>query len=137
MDRLRVTMTEGLCSVGFWSRPFPSPSMPPAWAISAGSTARTGTDTGMMRGTSPLSSRERLAAKEGSENSTPLLAVEARTLFRFSSEPLASWKRKAGHGSQFREEVLVGCSRIPHPHLAQGRKYAQGSPVVSDHLVFS
>ena len=83
-------MTDGLCSVGYCSRPVPSSSAPPTWATSVGPTVLTGTDTGMMRGTIPLSSRALLAAKAGSENSTPHLEVVANTLFRFSSEPLAS-----------------------------------------------
>jgi hypothetical protein len=108
-------MTDGLCSVGFCSRPFPSSSIPPAWATSVGSTARTGTETGMMRGTIPLSSRARLAAKEGSVNSTPHLEVEANTLFRFSSEPLASWKKWRLGGWKWGSEAMSWWSEFPCP----------------------
>ena len=97
LDRLRVTITEGLRSQGARSFVWPLWSFPSSdfsFPRLCKSIFLTGTDTGMIRGTRLLSSRALLGAGEELVNSTTLFAAVGpgaaiSTLF-FSSEVSSS-----------------------------------------------
>lgn len=97
LDRLRVTITEGLRSQGARSFVWPLWSFPSSdfsFPMLCKSIFLTGTDTGMIRGTRLLSSRTLFGAGEEPANSTTLFAgvgpgAAISTLF-FSSEVSSS-----------------------------------------------
>lgn len=96
LDRLRVTITEGLRSQGarsfvwpFWSFPSSDFSFPRLCK----SIFLTGTDTGIIRGTRLLSSRALLRADGQLANSTTLFAAvgpEAAIITLFFSSEVSS-----------------------------------------------
>lgn len=96
LDRLRVTITEGLRSQGARSFVWPLWSFPSSdfsFPRFCKSIFLTGTDTGMIRGTRLLSSRALLGAGEELANSTTLFAAAgpgAPISTLFSSEVSAS-----------------------------------------------